>query len=78
GRARRRAIGLFLLADAQVQQREVERGCHTAGEAARLLAGLRSDRGAEYLEDFRLRLEPYGAEPVVREFNESLEPTPAA
>ncbi|MFE9389706.1 transcriptional regulator [Streptomyces sp. NPDC006784] len=77
GRARRRAIGLFLLADAQVQQREVERGCHTAGEAARLLAGLRSDRGAEYLEDFRLRLEPYGAEPVVREFTESLEPTPA-
>ena len=34
---------------------------------------LRSDRGAEYLDDFRQRLEPYGEEPVVREFSERLE-----
>ncbi|MBO8186584.1 transcriptional regulator [Streptomyces spirodelae] len=78
GRARRRAIGLFLLAGAQVQQREVERACQTGGQAAQLLAGLRSDRGAEYLDDFRQRLEPYRDEPVVREFHESLEPIAAA
>ena len=59
GRARRRAIGLLLLADAQVQQREVEQACHTGTQAVELLGGLRSDRGAEYLEDFRRRLEPY-------------------
>ncbi|UNZ18752.1 transcriptional regulator [Streptomyces sp. 891-h] len=78
GRARRRAIGLFLLAGAQVQQREVERACQTGGQAAQLLAGLRSDRGAEYLDDFRQRLEPYRDESVVREFHESLEPIAAA
>ena len=68
GRARRRAIGLVLLAGAQVQQREIEQACHTGTQAVELLSGLRSDRGAEYLEDFQLRLEPYRDEPVVREF----------
>ncbi|GEB49559.1 MULTISPECIES: hypothetical protein [Streptomyces] len=77
GRARRRAIGLFLLASAQVQQREVERACDTAGQAADLLAGLRSDRGAEYLDDFRQRLEPYAQERVVKEFSARLEPAAA-
>lgn len=73
GRARRRAIGLYLLASAQVQQREIERACHTAAQATELLNGLRSDRGAEYLDDFRQRLEPYGEEPVVRDFSARLE-----
>ncbi|MCH0542889.1 transcriptional regulator [Streptomyces sp. MUM 203J] len=68
GRARRRAIGLLLLASAQLQQREVEQACHTGGRAAELLAGLRSSRGVEYLDDFRARLEPYGDEPTVRDF----------
>ncbi|MGY1436349.1 transcriptional regulator [Streptomyces reniochalinae] len=78
GRARRRAIGLFLLADAQLQQREVERACHTGTQAAQVLAGLRSDRGAEYLDDFRQRLEPYAGEAVVREFADRLEHARAA
>ncbi|MFJ8671203.1 transcriptional regulator [Streptomyces sp. NPDC093589] len=73
GRARRRAIGLVLLAGAQVQQREIEQACHTGTQAVELLSGLRSDRGAEYLEDFQLRLEPYRDEPVVREFGARLE-----
>ncbi|MHC0434057.1 transcriptional regulator [Streptomyces sp. O3] len=67
-RARRRAIGLVLLATAQVQQREVEQACHTGTRAVELLGGLRSNRGAEYLEDFRERLEPFRDESVVREF----------
>ncbi|KAF4405111.1 transcriptional regulator [Streptomyces lycii] len=67
-RARRRAIGLVLLATAQLEQREVEEACHTGTRAVELLTGLRSNRGAEYLEDFRQRLEPYAAEPAVREF----------
>ncbi|MEV0603502.1 transcriptional regulator [Streptomyces sp. NPDC050315] len=72
-RARRRAIGLVLLASAQVQQREIEQACHTGTKAAELLSGLRSSRGAEYLEDFQARLEPYREEAVVREFAARLE-----
>ena len=36
-------------------------------------ATLRSNRGAEYLDDFQQRLEPYRDEPVVREFGARLE-----
>ncbi|MFF3695320.1 transcriptional regulator [Streptomyces sp. NPDC002221] len=72
-RARRRAIGLVLLATAQVQQREVEEACATGTRAVELLATLRSNRGADYLEDLQVRLEPYGDEPAVREFGERLE-----
>jgi hypothetical protein len=67
-RARRRAIGLVLLATAQVQQREVEQACHTGIQAVELLGGLRSSRGAEYLEGLQQRLLPFRDEPVVREF----------
>lgn len=72
-RVRRRAIGLLLLASAQVQAREVEQGCDTATQAVGLLAGLRSNRGAEYLDDFRRRLEPFQQEAAVREFGARLE-----
>ncbi|MET9427287.1 MULTISPECIES: transcriptional regulator [unclassified Streptomyces] len=72
-RARRRAIGLVLLATAQLQQREVEQACHTGTRAAQLLGTLRSSRGAEYLEDLQHRLEPYADEPAVREFGARLE-----
>ncbi|MFF7204609.1 transcriptional regulator [Streptomyces sp. NPDC008141] len=72
-RARRRAIGLVLLATAQVQQREVEQACHTGTRAVELLGGLRSSRGAEYLDDLQQRLEPYADEPAVREFGARLE-----
>ncbi len=78
GRARRRAIGMVLLAGAQVQQREIEAACHTGTQAVELLGGLRSDRGAEYLEDLQLRLEPYREEPVVREFSARMELRAAA
>lgn len=72
-RARRRSIALVLLATAQVQQREVEEACRTGTRAAELLGTLRSSRGAEYLDDFQQRLEPYGSEPAVREFSARLE-----
>ncbi|WKX70941.1 transcriptional regulator [Streptomyces sp. XD-27] len=73
GRARRRAIGLLLLATAHVQQRDVEQACHAGTRAVDLLGQLRSNRGAEYLDDFRQRLEPFRDEPVVREFGARLE-----
>lgn len=77
-RARRRAIGYVLLASAQVQQREVEEACHTGLRAVELLGTLRSNRGAEYLDDFQQRLEPYRDEPVVREFGARMELQAAA
>ncbi|MEW5631564.1 transcriptional regulator, partial [Streptomyces hydrogenans] len=73
GRARRRAIGLALLAHARVQQREVEEACRTGTRALELLGTLRSSRGAEYLEELRDRLEPFAGEAVVREFEARLE-----
>ncbi|MCX4660892.1 transcriptional regulator [Streptomyces uncialis] len=77
-RARRRAIGMVLLASAQVQQREIEQACHTGLRAVELLGTLRSNRGAEYLDDFQQRLEPFRDEPVVREFGARLELQAAA
>src|SRR5207248_318424 len=77
-KARRRAIGYVLLATAQVQQREIEQACNTGLKAVELLETLRSNRGAEYLEDFQQRLEPYREEPVVREFGARMELQAAA
>ncbi|KUJ69862.1 transcriptional regulator [Streptomyces albus subsp. albus] len=73
GRVRRRAIATLLLATAHVQRRDVEAACHTGTRAVEMLGRLRSNRGAEYLDDFQQRLEPYRDEPVVREFNARLE-----
>ncbi|MEV0092503.1 transcriptional regulator [Streptomyces sp. NPDC050738] len=73
GKVRRRAIGLVLLATAQVQQREVEQACATGTRAVELLATVRSNRGADYLEDLQARLEPFGEEAPVREFGARLE-----
>ncbi|MGW1607599.1 transcriptional regulator, partial [Streptomyces eurythermus] len=72
-RARRRAIGYVLLATAQVQQREIEQACNTGLRAVELLETLRSNRGAEYLDDLQQRLEPFREEAVVREFGARLE-----
>lgn len=67
-RVRRRAVDLVLLATAQLQQREVEQACDTGARAVELMSGLRSNRGVEYLEDFRHRLEPFREQRAVREF----------
>ncbi|MFR9723809.1 transcriptional regulator [Streptomyces sp. MS19] len=68
GRARRRAIGLLIMATGQLQEGDLEHACHTADEAGTLLDGLRSRRGAAYFADFRARLEPHRSQPRVREF----------
>ncbi|WP_034088949.1 efflux RND transporter permease subunit [Streptacidiphilus albus] len=67
-RVRRRAVDLVLLATAQLQLRDLEQACDTGVRAVELMAGLRSARGAEYLDDFRRRLEPYREQRAVREF----------
>lgn len=72
GRVRRRLIALVLVASAQVQRRALEEACLAGLRAAELLAGLRSDIGAEYMRDLRQRLAPYAREAVVREFGARL------
>ncbi|GFH36882.1 transcriptional regulator [Streptomyces pacificus] len=72
-RARRRGIGLVLLATARLQQREVEEACRTGTRAIELLGTLRSSRGTGYLDDLHQRLEPFAAEPAVREFGARLQ-----
>ncbi|WP_037573620.1 hypothetical protein [Phaeacidiphilus oryzae] len=68
GRVRRRAVDLVLLATAQLRQREVEEACDTGARAVELLSGLRSNRGAEYLDDFQRSLEPFQGQRSVRDF----------
>lgn len=75
-RTRRRAIDMLLLAEAHLQQRELDQACGTATEAARLLSGLRSRRGQEYLDSFSVRLGPFEREHSVREFTAAL-PVPS-
>ncbi|MYX43182.1 transcriptional regulator, partial [Streptomyces sp. SID89] len=52
--------------------------CSTGMKAVELLETLRSNRGAEYLEDFQQRLDPFRDEAVVREFGARLEVQAAA
>lgn len=73
GRVRRRAIGTLLLAGAQAEQRELELACHSATKAVELLSTVRSQRGAEYLTDFRQRLEPFAQSSAVRHFTARVE-----
>ena len=56
----------------------MEQACHTGLRAVELLGTLRSNRGAEYLDDFQQRLEPYRDEAVVREFGARMELQAAA
>ncbi|MFF2377044.1 transcriptional regulator [Streptomyces xiamenensis] len=67
-RARRRAIGLVLLATGHLQEGELEAACATADQAVTTLSSLRSGRGATYFEDFRTRLDPHQHDPRVRDF----------
>lgn len=71
-RVRRRAIGLMVLASAQVQRRELEQACHTGTQAVELLGNLRSSRGTKYLEGLQRRLEPFREETEVRDFDTRL------
>ncbi|ARQ70156.1 transcriptional regulator [Streptomyces marincola] len=75
-RARRRAIGLLVLATGQLQDGELAQACHTATEAGTLVDGLRSGRGADYLAEFTARLEPHRNEAAVREFTALRRPRP--
>ncbi|MBU7598402.1 transcriptional regulator [Streptomyces sp. P38-E01] len=72
-RTRRRAIDLLLLAQARLQLGELGHACGTATAAVKLLGGLRSTLGQQYLDTFRSRLVPHGREREVRDFTARLQ-----
>ena len=61
-----------VLAESHVARGELEQGLLLAGDVVETAAcGLRSARTIEYIRDFIRRLEPFGSEPLVREFVET-------
>ncbi|WP_164715992.1 transcriptional regulator [Streptomyces sp. WAC 06738] len=66
--ARLRCLALAALARAQCGRREPAQACRTGARALRLLDGLASGRAAAELARLARSLEPYEAEPAVREF----------
>lgn len=67
---RGKAFNQILLAVAHVQQRQVEQACAEGRTAVDTVAELSSGRAVGYIRDLRRRLRPYGADAVVRDFNE--------
>ncbi|WP_405150718.1 hypothetical protein OG589_18545 [Sphaerisporangium sp. NBC_01403] len=73
-RRRRQAISQSVLATAHLQQRRLEEAIDAATTALNLLGTVKSERSVQALRDFRMRLEPHGAEPLVRRFERQAQP----
>lgn len=67
-RRRRQAISRSVLATAHLQQDRLDEAVGTATLALETLGTVHSERSVQALRDFRRRLEPRRAEPVVQEF----------
>jgi len=73
-RRRRQAISRSVLATAFLQQGRLDEAVGTASTSLDLLAGVHSERSVQALRDFRARLAPHRAEPVVRDFDRKARP----
>lgn len=73
-RRRRQAISQSVLATAHLQQGRLDEAVSNASTALDLLTGVRSERSVQSLRDFRARLEPLRAEPVVQDFEKRARP----
>ncbi|MFF4989741.1 hypothetical protein ACFY19_21295 [Streptosporangium saharense] len=73
-RRRRQAIGQSVLATAYLQQRRLDEALDAATTALGLLGTVHSERSVQALRDFHARLEPYHAEPLVRQFERQARP----
>jgi hypothetical protein len=67
---RGRMFNLSLLSAGLVESGELEEACTVAADALDLAGGLQSARTRSYVTDLRRRLDPFAAEPLVRELNE--------
>jgi hypothetical protein len=68
GYTRGRTFNVLLLANAQLQQRDLDAACVTGNQALDLAAELRSARTIRYTRDLRRRMSAFGEQPNVREF----------
>ena len=68
GYTRGRTFNVLLLANAHLQQRDLDAACATGNQALDLAAGLRSARTIRYMRDLRRRMSAFGNQPNVREF----------
>lgn len=70
GRARRGALSHAALAVTHLQKRDLE-AAHAAGvRALRLSQQVKSSRSVEAVQDVQTRMVPFGAHPLVADFNE--------
>jgi hypothetical protein len=70
GYTRGRTFNVLLLANAHLQQRNLNEACVAGRQALDLAAGLNSARAIRYMRDLRRRMTPFGKQSSVREFQE--------
>lgn len=68
GYVRGRAFNVVLLANAHLQQQNLDAACATGNQAIDLGSGLQSARTIKYIRDLRRRLSRFNGEPVVSDF----------
>lgn len=68
GYTRGRTFNVLLLANAHLQQRNLDEACAAGCQALDLAAGLNSARAIRYTRDLRRRMTPFGKQSSVREF----------
>jgi hypothetical protein len=68
GYVRGRAFNVVLLANAQLQQQDLDAACATGNQALDLGSGLQSARTLKYVRDLRRRMSKFGRESVVSDF----------
>jgi hypothetical protein len=68
GYVRGRAFNIVLLANTQLQQKNLDEACAVGNQALDLGSGLQSARTIRYIRDLRRRMSRYNNEPVVDDF----------
>jgi hypothetical protein len=68
GYVRGRTFNVVLLANAQLQQQDLDAACAAGNQAIDLGSGLQSARTIKYIRDLRRRMSKFNTEPVVSDF----------
>jgi hypothetical protein len=68
GYVRGRAFNIVLLANAHLQQKDLDEACAVGAKAVELGTGLQSARTIRYIRDLRRRMSKFGREPVIADF----------
>lgn len=70
GYVRGRTFNVVLLANAQLQQQDLDAACATGNQALDLASGLQSARTVRYIRDLLRRMSKFSREPAVSDFQE--------